>query len=83
MKQIALQDAKARFGKVVDESLDQPIVITLNGKKAAILLPAKAGKGAKMVQGRRGVTKFYEVLRAAPGELKPMRLRGKFRPADL
>lgn len=83
MRHIALQDAKAKFGKVVTESRDAPIVITLNGKEAAVLLPAQMSRGAKVVQGRRGATRLYEALRAAPGELKLKPLRGRFRPAAL
>jgi hypothetical protein len=37
----------------------------------------------KIVQGRRGATRLHEALRAAPGELRLKRLRGRFRPAEL
>jgi prevent-host-death family protein len=69
MKHIALQDAKAAFGKVVAESRDTPVIITLNGKEAAVVLPARSRKDARVIQGRRGAIELYKALRAAPGEL--------------
>lgn len=83
MKRIALQDAKARFGDVVAKLGEAATVITRNGREAAVLVPLRGAKGAKIVQGRRGATQLHEALRAAPGELKLKRLRGGFRPADL
>jgi prevent-host-death family protein len=80
MKRIALQDAKARFGALVQETAEMPLVITSNGKEAAVLLPAQSSERMKLVQGRRGVTGLHAALRACPGELKVERLRGKFRP---
>lgn len=79
MKHVALQDAKARFGQVVEESLEAPVAITRNGKLEAVLLPAKSGKTEKVVQGKRGATGLLEALRAAPHALKIKRIRGKFR----
>jgi prevent-host-death family protein len=83
MKEIALQDAKARLADVVAQSLDAPVLITRNGKREAVIMPARLPLSGKVVQGKRGATGLYAALRAAPGELKLKRLRGKFRPADL
>jgi prevent-host-death family protein len=81
MKHVALQDAKARIGQMV-EALDGPVVITRNGRSEAVLLPAKPKSGT-VVQGKRGATGLYDVLRAAPFPLELKPLRGKFRPAGL
>jgi prevent-host-death family protein len=83
MKRIALQDAKARFGELVELSREQPVLITRNGQEAAVLVPAASRGRVKLVQGRRGATDLLAALRACPGELKIERLRGKFRSAKL
>jgi len=80
MRHIALQDAKAQFGHVVEEALESPLVITRNGRVEAVLLSARSHSAEKVVQGKRGATGLYGVLREAPGPLKLGRLRGKFRP---
>jgi prevent-host-death family protein len=80
MKRVALQDAKARFGDLVEESQQEPVLITRNGTEAAVLVPAKSRERVQSVQGRRGATGLHAALRACPGELKLERLRGKFRP---
>lgn len=81
MKRIALQDAKARFGELVDQVREEPFLITRNGKETAVLLPALSREHVKLVQGRRGATGLHAALRACPDELKLERLRGKFRLA--
>ncbi len=83
MRQIALQDAKANLGDIVDEALQSPVIITRNGKIEAVLRPARPQTSGKVIQGKRGVTGLYDALRAAPYELKLKPLRGKFRPFGL
>jgi len=83
MRHVALQDAKAQFGQVVEEALDTPVVITRNGKVEAVLLSARPHSTGKVVQGKHGATGLYEVFCAAPGPLRLKRLRGRFRPVKL
>jgi prevent-host-death family protein len=83
MRQIALQDAKAKFGKLVESTRNEPLVITRHGVDEAVLVPIEDVAGAKLVQGKLGATELLQALRAAPSAfcLKP--LRGRFRPAKL
>ena len=83
MKHIALQDAKAQFGHLVEEALNSPLIITRNGKIEAVLLSARPHGAGKVVQGKRGATGLYEVLREAPGPLNLLRRRGTFRAVKL
>lgn len=83
MKHVALQDAKARFGRLVAEAGEMPVIITRNGKDEAVLLAARPQTQGRVIQGKRGATGLYEALRAAPFELKLRRLRGRFRPVKL
>jgi len=83
MKRIAVQDAKASFGKLVDATADAPAVITRNGVHEAVLIPIRPGKGVKIVQGKRGAMNLFEALRAAPYAVPFKRLGGRFRPVKL
>ena len=83
MKHVALQDAKARFGRLVAEAGEAPVIITRNGRDEAVLLAARPQTQGRVIQGKRGATGLYEALRAAPFELKLQRLRGRFRPVKL
>jgi len=83
MRHFALQDAKAQFGKIVEQAREAPLVITRNGKIEAVLLSARPRGAGKVVQGKRGATGLYEVLREAPGPLNLPRRRGTFRAVKL
>ncbi|MBV9989904.1 MAG: type II toxin-antitoxin system Phd/YefM family antitoxin [Alphaproteobacteria bacterium] len=83
MKRVAVQDAKASFGKLVDEAAETSTVITRNGMREAVLIPIKPEKGAKIVQGKRGAMNLLEALRSAPYPVPFKRIQGRFRPVKL
>ncbi|HWA91654.1 MAG TPA: type II toxin-antitoxin system Phd/YefM family antitoxin [Rhizomicrobium sp.] len=83
MKQIALQDAKARFGNLVDEAASSPAVITRNGVYEAVLIPIAPENAVKTVQGKHGAVNLLEALRSAPSAVPYKRVRGRFRPVKL
>ena len=68
-----LQDAKARFGEVVDRALhDEPQVVTRHGENAAVIVAYREFAGAEPAQD------FKDFLMSIPRvglDLKPSRRR--------
>ena len=68
-----LQDAKARFGEVVDRALhDEPQVVTRHGENAVVIVAYREFVGAEPVQD------FKDFLMSIPRvglDLKPSRRR--------